>query len=66
MRQLVAAFVDHLVVADHEAVLYRVIVKLGAGIGVGDGDLNGFDVQFFGEGDRVVDGLVESRRAGPG
>ena len=53
-----SAFVDHLGVSSHEAVLLGIVVELGARIGVGDGDLNGFDVQFLGEVDGVADGLA--------
>ncbi len=41
MRHLVAAAVFHLLVGD-EAIGLGVVVKLGAGIGVRDGDLDGF------------------------
>ena len=58
MRQLMSAFIDHLVVADNESVLHRVIVKLGAGIGVRHRNLNRLNVEFFRECDGVVDGLV--------
>src|SRR6266700_3761578 len=41
--QLMPTFVNHLIVADDEAILHRVVVKLGAGIGMCHGNLNGFD-----------------------
>ena len=34
-----------------------VVVQLGAGIGVGDGNLNGFDVEFLGEIDGAANGF---------
>src|ERR1700674_2744049 len=58
VRQLVSAFIHHLVVAHHESVLHRIVVKLRARISMRHGNLNGFHVQFFGKRDRVVDRLV--------
>ena len=51
---LVAAFVHHLGVGDHEAVLHGVLVEFGSRIGVRHGNLDGFDVEFLGEGDGVA------------
>ena len=65
VRQLVSAFIHHLVVAHHESVLHGVVVEFGAGIGVGHRNLNGFHVQLFGERDGVVDGLVRLARQVP-
>ena len=52
------ALVDHLAVGHHEAILHRVLVEFSAGIGMSHGNLDGFNVQFLGEGNRIVDGLV--------
>ncbi len=56
VRHLVTAAVLHLFVGD-EAVALGVVVELGAGIGVGHGDLDGLAVQDLGEVDCVADGL---------
>ncbi len=58
LRHLVAAFVDHFVVADHEAVLDGEVVKFRARVGVRDGNLDGFDVEFLGKVDRTTNRLV--------
>ena len=55
--QLMSAFIDHLVVADNEPVLHGVVVELGSGIRVRHRNLDGFDVEFLGEGNGVIDGL---------
>ena len=52
------AFVGHLVVVGDEAVDAGVLVELGAGEGVGDRDLDGFDVELLGELDGVADGFL--------
>ncbi len=57
MGHLVTAAVFHLFVGD-EIVLRGEVVELGAGVGVGDGDLDGFAVQRLGEVDGVADGLL--------
>ena len=57
VRHLVAAAVFHALVGD-EAVGLGEVVELGAGIGVGDGDLDGFAIQGLGEVDGVADGLL--------
>ena len=57
MSHLVTAGVSHDVVGD-EAVFGGVVVELGAGEGVGDGDLNGLAVELLGEVDGVADGLA--------
>jgi len=62
LGHLVAAFVDHFVVADHEAILDGEIVEFGAGVGVCDGDLDGFDVEFFRKIDGAADGFVRFAR----
>ena len=56
--ELVSTFVDHFAVFDHESIFDGVVVEFGARVGVGYRDLDGFDVEFFGEGDGVVDGLM--------
>src|SRR3954447_8177294 len=53
-----AAVIDHLGIGRQEAILHYVFVEFGAGVRVGDGDLNGFDIEFFGERNGVLDGLV--------
>ena len=58
MCELVAAFVDHLVAADHKSVFGDVVVQLGTRIGVGNRNLNGFHVKLFCESDRVLNGLL--------
>ena len=58
LRQLMSTFIDHLVIADDESILHRVIVKLRPRIRVRHRDLNGFDVEFLGKCNGVVDGLV--------
>jgi len=40
------------------------IVKLGAGVGVRDGNLDGFHVEFLGKVDRTTNRLVRFRRGG--
>ena len=55
MRQLVAALVHHFGVCNHETVFDCVIEKLGAGIGMRNGNLDRLDVELFGEINRVVD-----------
>ena len=54
---LVAALVGHGFVGD-EAVGLGEVEELGAGEGVGDGDLDGLAVDLFGEVDGVADGLA--------
>jgi hypothetical protein len=54
---LVAALVGHGFVGD-EAVLLGVVEELGAGEGVGDGDLDGLAVELLGELDGVADRLA--------
>ena len=58
LRHLMSAFVDHLGVGDHEAVLHRVVVEFGARVGVSHRHLNGLDVEFLGEVDGVANGFA--------
>ena len=59
MRDLVAAFVDHLrAFIQDEAVGFGVVVKLGARIGVRHRNLDGFHVEFLGEVDGAANGLL--------
>ena len=53
---LVAAIVRHGLVGD-KALLLGVVEELGAGEGVGDGDLDGLAVELLGELDGVANGL---------
>src|ERR1700688_1916897 len=62
MRQLVSAFVPHLVVAHHKSVFHRVVIKLSARIRVRHRNLDGLYIEFLGECDGVVDGLVRLAR----
>src|SRR6185369_11169541 len=55
---LVSAGVYHVLFVDDEAVRLGVIVELGAGISVGDGDLDGLDVKFLGEVDGTANGFT--------
>src|SRR5579872_4312455 len=59
--QLVTALIYHLAVR-HEPVAHREIVQFRARVGVRHRDLDGFDVQFLGELDRVLDGLARFAR----
>lgn len=54
---LVTAAILHVFVGD-EAVFVGEVIELGAGVGVGDGDLDGLAVEGLGEVDGVADGLA--------
>jgi len=55
----VSAFVNHRrAFAQDEAVGLGVVVKLGAGIGVRDGDLNGLAIELLGEVDGSANGFL--------
>ena len=58
MRQLVAAFIHHFVVAYDEPIFYRVVIKLGSRVSMRNRNLNGLHIKFFGKRDGVVDGLA--------
>lgn len=55
--QLMAALVHHFGVCQ-KAIFHRVVIELGTRIGVRYRDLDGFDVELFGERDSVVDGFA--------
>ena len=59
--KLVAGLIGHGIDGD-EVVLLDVIVELGAGIGMGDGDLDGLGVQPLGEIDGLADALARLAR----
>src|SRR5580700_10934989 len=54
VSQLMSTLIDHLVVADHEAILHRIIVQFGSRVSMSHGNLNRFHIQFLGERDRVT------------
>src|ERR1700722_2496534 len=55
VRELMSAFIDHGSVVDDETILRGIVIELGAGIGVGDRNLDGLDVKSLGEVDGVAD-----------
>ena len=56
VRHLVAAAVFHLLISD-ETIFLDEVEKLGAGKGMGDGDLNGLAIELLGEPDGVANGF---------
>ena len=57
VRKLVAAVIGDRF-AGEEAFARALIVQLGAGIGVGHGNLNRLAIEFLGEVDRLLDGFL--------
>src|SRR5437588_12780199 len=57
-----ATIVHHAFGAYDESILFGEIVKLSAGIGVSKRNLNGLDIQFFGEINGVADALTALAR----
>src|SRR5262249_23759591 len=58
LRQLMSAFIHHPFRTHNEAVLLGVVVTLSSGISMRERNLDGFDIQFFGEVDGVADRLA--------
>ena len=58
VRHLVAAFIHHGRSILDKSVGLGVVVEFGAGIGVGDGDLDGFAIKGLGEVDGIPDRLL--------
>src|SRR5437868_7559763 len=56
MCQLVSAIVNHVVGLRHEAVANRIVVEFGTGIRVSHRHLYGFNVEFLGERNGVING----------
>src|SRR5215469_2579244 len=58
LRQLVAAIIHHALVANDEAVLFGKVIELCARISMGDGDLNGLNIELLGKINSVANGLA--------